>query len=533
VSSIDKKLTAQVVFWSLLIGLLFSAVQMVLDYRTEQQRFRDPAARLLDQAASSVALGLYNYDRESIQASLTGIIGHPGMVGAAVHESATEFSVEQGVTQVSGEVREFRTPLFEPQPDGTTGRQIGRLSIFADEHTIHAGFEQRATVAVLTDIARYTTLAVVLLIMFRRKLTGPIKRLTSRLLEVDVNATGQPDIEVEETLQNTELDDLTAKVRDLLAAMRQEVEQRKVAEHTANQLNEQLEEKVVARTRELNESNVHLQTSLDQLQKMQDLLLQSQRMASIGHLAAGVAHEINNPVAVVYSNIATLSEYLTELIGLADEYRQAEDKIVDQDLRASLERMRELIDLGFVKEDGPELIQASEHSLERVRNIVAELRTFADSGELPRESMDLGSLLKDVIRESGIGIDPTFRVVTVIEKMPPVDVVPSQVRMILAKILQNAVEAMPEGGTIEIASEQHEDSVWLVVKDSGVGMDAQALANAVNPFYSSKDVGEGTGLGLTVAYNLMLNQGGELNITSEPDQGTVVTMKFPRDNVLF
>ncbi|MEK9766988.1 MAG: ATP-binding protein, partial [Thalassolituus sp.] len=75
--------------------------------------------------------------------------------------------------------------------------------------------------------------------------------------------------------------------------------------------------------------------------------------------------------------------------------------------------------------------------------------------------------------------------------------------------------------------------VWLVVKDSGVGMDAEALANAVNPFYSSKDVGEGTGLGLTVAYNLMLNQGGELNITSEPEQGTVVTMKFPRDNVLF
>ena len=103
----------------------------------------------------------------------------------------------------------------------------------------------------------------------------------------------------------------------------------------AKQLNEQLEEKVHARTRELHEGNTNLQTSLDQLQKMQALLLQAQRMASLGHLAAGVAHEINNPVAVVYSNIATLSEYLSELISLAEEYQHAEDKINDNEFALS------------------------------------------------------------------------------------------------------------------------------------------------------------------------------------------------------
>ena len=107
------------------------------------------------------------------------------------------------------------------------------------------------------------------------------------------------------------------------------------------------------------------------------------------------------------------------------------------------------------------------------------------------------------------------------------------VRLVLSKVLENACEAMPEGGNIEVASELSDDYVNLVVKDNGCGMDSTELEKAINPFYSSKTVGEGTGLGLTVAYNLMLNQGGELSLSSEKDHGTQVILKFPRDNVLF
>lgn len=315
--------------------------------------------------------------------------------------------------------------------------------------------------------------------------------------------------------------------------MQSEVEQRVAAENKANQLNEQLEEKVHARTRELHESNTNLQSSLDQLQKMQALLLQAQRMASLGHLAAGVAHEINNPVAVVYSNIATLSEYLTELIELAEEYHQAEDKISDNDLRTVLENMRGAIDLGFVKEDGPELISASKHSLERVRNIVGELRTFADSDSLEREKISLGDMLREAIDSVACCGRDDIRLITLVEDDIELEVVPSQVRLVLSKVLENACEAMPEGGNIEVASELSDDYVNLVVKDNGCGMDSTELEKAINPFYSSKAVGEGTGLGLTVAYNLMLNQGGELSLSSEKDHGTQVILKFPRDNVLF
>jgi len=536
VSSIDKKLTLQVVLWSLLAGLAFSAIQMVVDYRDAQKNFEQSAHTMLERAASTAALALYNYDQGSLKTELKSMLTVAGVVGVEAREFSTDFSLRQGRTEESETYRVYSTDLMVPEQyinSASENDVIGKLSIYVDLDQVNEGFERRALVIVLVDLGRNIVLLIVLLLVLRMRLTGPVRRLTRRLIEADVRSPTQLNLDVEDSLVGTELDDLTSKMRDLLAAMHSEIEQRVAAENKANQLNEQLEEKVHARTRELHESNHHLQTSLDQLQKMQDLLLQAQRMASLGHLAAGVAHEINNPVAVVYSNIATLSEYLSELIGLAEEYQEAEDKIADNDLRLALEKMRDAIDLAFVKEDGPELISASKHSLERVRNIVSELRTFADTDALGREKASLEDLLREAISGANCCDHESIRIVTVIESGLEVEVVPSQVKLILTKILQNACEAMPEGGTIEVASELTDDYINLVIKDNGCGMEPGELEKAINPFYSSKGVGEGTGLGLTVAYNLMLNQGGELSIASEQGHGTMVVLKFPRDNVLF
>lgn len=306
-----------------------------------------------------------------------------------------------------------------------------------------------------------------------------------------------------------------------------------MAETRVRQLNEQLEEKVKARTQELHDSNHNLQASLDQLQKMQGMLLQAQRMASLGHLAAGMAHEINNPVAVVYSNIATLSEYLTELIELAEEYQLAEKEIADMTVRQALESLRASIDYDFVREDAPELVKTSRHSLDRVKNIVNELRTFADVEALEKEPVDLIDVMNETVADAGMDVTGNIHVVNVMQDVPVVECVRSQVKLVFDKILQNAREAMPEGGTVEIAAEISDDDVCVVIKDNGVGMDAADVPNAINPFFTRKEVGAGTGLGLTVAYNLMLNHGGELKIASEKGKGTIVILKFQRDNVLF
>nr|WP_246624908.1 ATP-binding protein [Oceanobacter mangrovi] len=250
-------------------------------------------------------------------------------------------------------------------------------------------------------------------------------------------------------------------------------------------------------------------------------------MASLGHLAAGIAHEINNPVAVVYSNIATLSEYLTELIELADQFQSIESSITDLNIRQVLAGMRRAIDLDFVRSDAPELVLASQHSLERVRNIVAELKTFAIQEGQAKRSADLFELMQQAVVELKLDHDERIRVDIQMAGIPRVDCIAGQVRLAFRHILDNARDAIVGEGRIEIAAAQIDDQVQVVVKDSGTGMDSEVLSCAINPFFTRKEIGKGTGLGLTVAFNVMVNHGGSLDIASQPGRGTTVTFTLP------
>lgn len=531
-SSIDKKLTLQVIVWSLFIGLLFSGAQVITDYQSETTKFVEDVDDLLVSRRSTVALALYNYDTETITAELSSLLPHRAIVAAYVSENATGFNVHKGLSPAElgknpSEYRIFSADLLEPDRYSKTPKVIGVLQVFADKREITTGQERRAIFTLIFDLIRNIALAIVLVLVFRSKLTGPIKRMTSHLLDIDLQNPDHLSLVVEDSLKGTELDDLCSKMNALLVAMRSEMERRKIAEAKANRLNEELEEKVRERTQQLNKTNHDLQSSLDQLQQMQDLLLQAQRMASMGQLAAGIAHEINNPVAVVYSNIATLGEYMAELIQLAEEYQSAEDKITDMAVRNALEAMRNELDLQFLREDAPELVATSKHSLERVRNIVGELRTFADAEHLEKEDINLEEVMAEVIAESGLTALDNVRVISVMQDLPLIQGVRAQVKIVFGKILQNAFEAMPDGGIIEVAAECSFDSVNIVIKDNGIGMKQEDLAHAINPFFTRKEVGDGTGLGLTVAYNLMVHMGGELKIASENGEGTIVVLKFP------
>lgn len=531
-SSIDKKLTLQVIVWSLFIGLLFSAAQVITDYQSETAEFVQDVEELLVGRQTTAALALYNYDTETLVAELTSLLPHRAIVAARISEKSTDYKVHKGITPAELDkfpdlYQGFSAELFEPDRYSNTPRVIGRLLVYADKREITAAQKRRALLTLVIDLTRNIALAIVLVLVFRSRLTGPIKRMTNDLLEVDLQQPDHVPLHVEESLQGTELDDMCSKMNALLVAMRSEMEKRIAAEAKANRLNEELEEKVRARTEQLNETNHDLKSSLDKLQKMQDLLLQAQRMASMGQLAAGIAHEINNPVAVVYSNIATLGEYMGELIQLAEEYREAETSISDIAVRKALETMRTELDLQFVRDDAPELVATSKQSLERVRNIVGELRTFADAEKLEKEAINLAETLDEVVSESGLNVLEDVRVIAVMQDLPDILSVRSQIKMVFAKILQNAREAMLDGGTIEVAGEVTEGAIDIVIKDNGVGMQPEDVANAINPFFTRKEVGDGTGLGLTVAYNIMMHLGGELKIASEQGEGTMVILKFP------
>lgn len=527
--SIEHRLILYVLLFSVVFGLLFSALQISFDYVAEGKRYQQHVDQLLAYQERSAAYALYNYDDRTLNTMLQSLLLNDGVVAASVVEDSTNFNVRVGMDDgqlfvQKPHLQTFVVSLREPAEFGQSQRVIGYLTLWADQRLMRAGFEQRSALALGLDLLRNVILGLVLLWVFRSRLTGPIRRLAQAVLEINPMNPMQHPLQVERPLRDTELDDLVRKTNALLANMEEGMVRREQAERRVRQLNEQLEEKVKARTQALNDSNSQLRHSISELQRTQDLLLQAQRMASLGHFAAGMAHEINNPIAVVYSNIATLSEYLTELLELADQYQHAEEHINDDSIRHALERARVDIDLTFVRDDAPGLIATSKHSLERVRNIVRELRTFAEA-DAEKMAVDVA----DVLRQALVDCNKKREDVRVIAQFADnvyVLCAPDQLRIALGNILDNAYEAMSRGGALEIAMDQEMAYVDLVIRDTGVGMSSEDLSCAVNPFFTRKEVGQGIGMGLTVAYNIVTNQGGELKISSEEGRGTTVTIRF-------
>lgn len=525
-NTIERKLTAHILGFSILFGLLFSAVQIGYDYYAGQQRFQHATAQLLQRQQGPAELALYQYDQQALISVLDSLLLNAGLVASqASDESGKLYHVGLPAAQLlagddAHHYHRHSIELLEPDAYSPDRRRIGWLHVWFDDRLTQPGFERRAMLMLVLDVLRYATLAVILILLLRARIASPVKRIMQRLVDVDPHSPVNLALTEEHGFRSQELDGLVTKMNSLLGAMQTEIRQRLDAENRVLRMNEQLEEKVRDRTRQL-------QTSLDELQRTQDLLLQAQRMASLGHLAAGIAHEINNPVAVVYSNIATLSEYLTELVTLADEYQLAEHDISDPQRLSVLKQMRTRMGLDFIRSDAPDLIRTSRQSLERVRNIVSELRTFADSDRYHKEPSNLAMLVASVVHDMRLDQSDRFQLVCQLEALPEVPCVPQQIRLVLRNLLDNACDAMPDGGTIELAGVVSADALTVEVKDTGNGMSADDLQCAMDPFFTRKEIGKGTGLGLTVAYNIMQHHGGELLLDSTLGQGTVVTLRFP------
>lgn len=533
--SIESRLTLYVLIFSILLGVAFSAVQIGFDYVGDRQRFSLQTREMLARQEASAALALYNYDDNALHTILESLQMNPAVVAAEVVEFGSEYKVHSGLTidqrnrpDSRPHMQTFRQDLMEPQNYSSGQKNLGVLTVWADTRLLHQGFEQRAALTLVLDVLRNIVLAFVLIMVFRSRLTGPIRRLTSKILQVDPQAPVKMPLAVEKQLKGSELDDLIHKMNALLTSMDGEMNQRYLAEKQVRFLNEKLEEKVRDRTRALHESNQQLQSSLDELRQTQDLLVKAQHMAALGQLAGGMAHEINNPIAVVNSNLTTLADYLTDLIELGEKSAEAEAIIADGRIVAELKQLREQIDFDFIRDDAPDLVAASRQSICRVQNIVEELQTFVGGEDQERQLAQLSDLFWRAVDDNKLNDDNNIHISHNFDLVvEPLLCNTRQVTMVLGKVLRNARDAMPEGGKIEAALLEEDDALVLAIKDEGVGMSEEELLYATNPFFTRKEVGQGMGMGLTVAYNVMANHKGSLEIDSSPGSGTCVTLTFP------
>jgi len=297
------------------------------------------------------------------------------------------------------------------------------------------------------------------------------------------------------------------------------------------QANLLLEQRVASRTRELAEANERLareQAELTQLlRKVEDAqqqLLQSEKMAAIGQLAAGVAHEINNPIGFVNSNLGTLKTYIGNLLGVLDAY----EKLPVGGDTTALQAARRKADLDFLREDLPSLLSESQDGLDRVTRIVQDLKDFSRVDQAEIQKADLNAAMHSTLNVVRNEIKYKAEVVLELGDIPEVDCVPAQINQVFMNLLVNAAQAIEQSGKITVRSARENDHVWFEIEDTGKGIPEEVQNRIFEPFFTTKPVGKGTGLGLSISYDIIVKKhGGRIDVRSEPGVGTCFRLWLP------
>lgn len=293
---------------------------------------------------------------------------------------------------------------------------------------------------------------------------------------------------------------------------------------------EELMETLRQRNRDLDTEKQAQAVLIAKLQDAQAQLLQAEKMAAIGQLAAGVAHEINNPIGFVYSNLGSLEKYLQNVIAALAIYDEAETALAGNE--KALETVRDWkkkADIDFLKEDMRALIAESRDGISRVKKIIENLKEFSRLDQSNEwQFVDLRRSLESTLNIVLSGTGKRIEARADYGGIPEVECLPQQLNQAFMNILLNAVQAIPEKGTVTIRTGMNGDNeVWVEIADSGEGIAESDLPRIFEPFFTTRPVGKGMGLGLSVAYTLVKNHRGRMDVESKLGQGTLFRITLP------
>jgi signal transduction histidine kinase len=331
------------------------------------------------------------------------------------------------------------------------------------------------------------------------------------------------------------------------------------AEAELRQANELLESRVLDRTRDLREAkqmleernlqlqesaaelerkaesvrraHLELQAAHEELKRAEAQLVQSERLSSLGQVVAGVAHEINNPLAFVTNNVAVLQRDVGQLNELIRLYQQAERTLEQHqhELMTHIRGLAEQMDLAYVLEMVPTLMARSREGLKRIQQIVKDLRDFArlDEAELKETDLNEGvtatlRLLQPQAAERGVAL------VEALSPLPVVTCYPAKINQVLLNLVANAIDACDRHGTVSVqTAATGEGGVLFQVADTGCGIDPSIRGKIFEPFFTTKPIGQGTGLGLAISYGVIQSHGGTIEVESTPGHGSRFTVRLP------
>lgn len=302
-----------------------------------------------------------------------------------------------------------------------------------------------------------------------------------------------------------------------------------IAQPSEHTLAEMSDTQIRAIVGELLQANKELKVLNTKLSDAQNKLMQSEKLASIGQLAAGVAHEINNPIGFIFSNFGTLEQYLQDLFEMLAAYEEAETGLEDSAARQRLQKLRQDLDVDYLKDDIPNLMRESRDGIQRVRKIVQDLKDFSRvDARQEWESVNLHHGIDSTLNIVNNEIKYKADVVKDYGDLPEVQCLPSEMNQVFMNLLVNAAHAITaERGTITIRTGTEGANVWIEVTDNGQGIAPENLPRIFDPFFTTKPVGKGTGLGLSLSYGIVQKHQGRMEVRSELGQGTTFHVTIP------